>query len=141
LRNCANRARHARGSNNSGCRWGGYTECEPDNPVGSRTTAATPNVSRLHTVGVLFRDISCTDRWRPFDQDAMEMVSFPAIIWRSYVYADAAQGFFTSTFHSVPSDWSLFQSGYVMRKRLCRTMGLLPRQACGSHFQTPTSKG
>jgi hypothetical protein len=141
LRNCANRTRHACRSNNSGCRWGRYTECELDNPVGSRTTTAAANVSRLHTVGVLFRDISCTDYWRPFDQDAVEMVSFPAIVWWWYVYADVAQGFFTSTFHSVPSDWSLFQSGYVTKKQLYQTTWLLPRQACGSHFQTPTSKG
>lgn len=102
LRNCSHRTRYARRPNNPGPRRWRYTERELDHLIGPRTTIAEVNVSRLHTTGIFFRHIPCTDYWRLSDQNTMEMVSSPAVVWRSYTDADVAQGSSTSIFHSVP---------------------------------------
>jgi hypothetical protein len=75
LRDRANGTRHARRSNNSGCRWRRYTECELDNPVGPCTAATPIDVSELHTTGLLHRDVPCAHHRRSFDQVSMAMVS------------------------------------------------------------------
>lgn len=84
LRHCSHGTRHACRSNSPGCRRWRYTECEPDHIVGSRTISTAVDISRLHTAGFLFWNVSCSHHRGPLDQDTMAMVSSSAIATRKH---------------------------------------------------------
>lgn len=84
LRHCSHGTRYACRSDSSGCRRWRHTECQPDHIVGPRTTATAVDISRDHTAGFLFWNLSCSHHRGPLDQDTMAMVSPSPVATRQH---------------------------------------------------------